>query len=246
MTRTAVVTGGSAGIGLATAARLLSDGYAVVITGRNEARLANAIEQLGAPAGLSHLVLDARDHDATAESFSQVRPDILVENVGMAFSGDVARTSLDDWNRVLATNVTAAFVSIRACAPFMVERGWGRIVTVGSLASHRPIRHGVAYTASKHALWGLTSAVALDLRGTGVTANLVAPAFVRTPMMRANAEEISAAGSRTVDQVEQQLAALSDLGRLLEPEEVAAEVSASIADGDRSGHMSVMGDLAAH
>lgn len=243
MMRTAVVTGGSAGIGLATAARLVAEGYAVVVTGRDEGRLRAAAESLGNPAELSCLVLDARDHEATAAALGGLQPDVLVENVGMSYSGDLGGTPLADWQRVLATNVTAAFVSIQACVPHMVERGWGRIVTVGSLASHRPIRFGIAYTASKHALLGLTRAAALDLRGTGVTANLVAPAFVRTGMMRANAEAISAAGSRTVDEVEEQLAKLSDLGRLLEPEEVAAAVAGLIADGDRTGDIVVMGDL---
>ncbi|NKQ58050.1 SDR family oxidoreductase [Amycolatopsis sp. K13G38] len=242
--RTALVTGGSAGIGLATAARLLADGYAVVITGRDGGRLAAATESLGSPAALSCVVLDALDHDATVERVAELKPDVLVANVGTAFAGDLAHTSLDAWHRVLSTNVTSAFAALQACVPHMKERGWGRIVTVGSLASHRPIRFGVAYTASKHALWGLTRAVALDLRGTGVTANLVAPAFVRTGMTEANVATISAASSRSAAEVEQRLAGLSDLGRLLEPREVADEVAAFVADGSRSGEIRVMGDSA--
>lgn len=238
--RTAVVTGGSAGIGLATAERLVADGFAVTITGRDRSRLEAAVAHLD---GVGVLVLDALDLDATAAALQDLAPDVLVANVGAAFSGDLAHTSLDDWQRVLSTNVTSAFVAIQAVVPPMVTRGWGRIVTIGSLASHRPIRHGVAYTASKHALWGLTRAVALDLKRTGVTANLVAPAFVRTGMTRANAETISAASSRSVEEVERRLAALSDLGRLLEPAEIAAEVAAFVADGDRSGEIRVLGDV---
>jgi NAD(P)-dependent dehydrogenase (short-subunit alcohol dehydrogenase family) len=239
--RLAVVTGASKGIGLAVAAELLAQGYEVVITGRDDERLAEATAELGHPQRLRPLRLDATDHVGTARELSALGPDILVANVGMSYNASITDTSLEGWNRVLDTNVTSAFSAIQAVLPSMRDRCWGRIVTIGSFASHRPIRFGVAYTASKHALLGLTRAAALDCRGSGVTVNMVAPAFVRTDMMVENARRIATATSRSVEEVEKQLGAISDLDRLIEPSEVAAEV-VGLVNSDRTGELVIMGD----
>ena len=141
------------------------------------------------------------------------------------------------------TNVTSAFVAMSALLPGMLERGWGRIVTVGSLASHEPIRHGVAYTASKHALLGLTRAVAADVAGRGITVNMVAPAFVRTDMTTENAQRMAYASGGSVTEAERKLAGLSTLGRLIEPEEVAAEICRYVDDeaGELNGQSVALG-----
>jgi len=240
-TRVAVVTGASKGIGLSIAAALLEQGHQVVITGRDGTRLADAAEELGHSNCLRTLQLDATDHIGAAEELSALAPDIFVANVGMSYSAAIDKTPLEDWNRVLDTNVTSAFSAIQAVLPAMRDRSWGRVVTVGSFASHQPIRFGVAYTASKHALLGLTRALALDFRGSGVTLNMVAPAFVRTDMMVDNARRIAAATSRSVEEVENQLGAVSDLGRLIEPAEVAEQV-VELINGDRTGELVAMGN----
>jgi NAD(P)-dependent dehydrogenase (short-subunit alcohol dehydrogenase family) len=240
MSRLAVVTGGSRGIGLAVAERFASAGLEVVITGRDEARLAEVRRELGPL--VRTLALDATDHDATARELGALDVDILVANVGVGYSASITDTTLDDWNRLMDTNVAGAFVALRSVLPGMLERRWGRIVTIGSFASHQPIRFGIGYTASKHALLGLTRAAALDTRGRGVTVNMVAPAFVRTDMMIENAKTIAAASSRSVAEVEQRLADVSSLGRLIEPEEVADEVMAFVDAADISGEIRVMGD----
>jgi NAD(P)-dependent dehydrogenase (short-subunit alcohol dehydrogenase family) len=161
---------------------------------------------------------------------SGIRADVLVANVGVGYSGTITRTSIEDWDSVMRNNVTSAFVAIQAVIGGMLERNWGRIVTVGSMASHVPVRSGVAYVASKHALLGLTRAIALDTKGTGVTVNMVAPAFVRTDMTEENIERIVAASGLSSSVAEQKLAALSPLNRLLEPEEVAAEIMRFVRD----------------
>lgn len=242
--RKAVVTGGSKGIGLATAGALVADGHHVVITGRNVDGLVAAQNSLGGREQVSILELDARDRSAAHDALAALAPDILIANVGTGFSGSIRDTSWEDWERVLDTNVTTAFTAIRAVLDGMLDRSWGRIVTVGSLASHRGIKYGAAYTASKHALLGLTRAVAADVAGSGVTCNLVAPAFVRTEMTTLNAERMTANGKRTVAQAEEQLGRVSTLGRLLEPEEVAHEVIAFVRDHERNGELTVLGDLA--
>lgn len=229
--RTAVVTGGSRGIGLATARALLERGHRVVITGRNESTLKAAQADLARPGRVDLLPFDSSDPEATQMSLGSIVADILIANVGVGFSGSIADTPLSRWRQVMDTNVTSAFVAISALLPGMLERGWGRIVTVGSLASHEPIRYGVAYTASKHALLGLTRAVAADVAGRGITVNMVAPAFVRTDMTTENAQRMAYAGGGSVTEAERKLAGLSTLGRLIEPEEVAAEICRYVEDG---------------
>lgn len=221
--RLAVVTGGSRGIGRATARALLAGGHRVLITGRDASTLRQACADLSEAGQIEPMVLDGTDLDAIAAALAGVPADILVANVGIGFSGTVQGTSLTEWQRVLTANLTGTFVTARAVLPGMLERGWGRIVTVGSLASVHAIRYGAAYTASKHGLLGLTRAIAEDCRGKGVTANLVAPAFVRTDMARENVERMVAGGIDPAE-AERRLAAMSSWGRLIEPEEVAERI----------------------
>jgi len=224
VSRLALVTGGSRGIGYSIAEGLLRQGRRVVITGRSVEALNEATARLSPLGEIRGIVLDATDSDRALEVCSAEPFDILVCNVGMGYSGSVITTSGEDWRRVLDTNVTSAFDAIGAVLPGMLERSWGRIVTIGSMGSHRPLRLGVAYAASKHALLGLTRSIAEDTRGTGVTVNMVAPAFVRTEMMAETAALIAAGGGMSQEEAERRLGNLSNLGRLIEPEEVADAV----------------------
>ena len=233
--RSAIVTGGSRGIGYSVASQLLEAGYSVLITGRNQLALDDAQRSLAPSGPVTTLAFDASDLAAAQAAFAGREADVLVANVGAGFSGSVAATTLDQWNQVLNTNLTSAFIAIQAVLDGMLARKWGRIVTVGSMASHVPLRYGAAYTASKHALLGLTRALAEDTRGTGVTANMVAPAFVRTEMTTQNIERISSRSGMSAETAEKKLAALSSLQRLLEPDEVAAEVMRLV--GDESGRL---------
>jgi NAD(P)-dependent dehydrogenase (short-subunit alcohol dehydrogenase family) len=249
--RTAVVTGGSRGIGFCVARQLAGLGFHVVITGRNEESLLRARRELLSLAGASEvtpLAFDASDPEATRAQLSSVEADVLVANVGIGSSGSITSTTPAQWEQVMATNVTSAFAAIQAVIGGMIARKWGRIVTVGSMASHAGIRYGAAYTASKHALLGLTRAAALDTAGTGVTVNMVAPAFVRTDMTIENAERIAVGSGRSAEEAQQLLASLSPLNRLLEPEEVATEIVRLISDeADETSGQSVpmgFGDLA--
>jgi NAD(P)-dependent dehydrogenase (short-subunit alcohol dehydrogenase family) len=243
MNRTAIVTGGSRGIGYFVAQQLLGSGFDVVITGRNEPSLRDAQRKLSVLGSIEALVLDASDPDATSRVLSGIPADVLVANVGIGLSGTVSKTTVREWEMVLENNVTSAFAAIRAVIGGMLDRKWGRIVTVGSMASHVPIRSGVAYVASKHALLGLTRAVALDTKGTGVTVNMVAPSFVRTDMTKDNVERIVVASGLTSEVAEQKLAALSPLNRLLEPDEVASEIMRFVLDetGEITGTSVSMG-----
>jgi NAD(P)-dependent dehydrogenase (short-subunit alcohol dehydrogenase family) len=169
---------------------------------------------------------DVTDEAAVAETFERVGPvDVLVNNAGVSGSAPLVRTTLDDWRTQMDVNATGAFLCTRAALPGMLERGSGRVVTVASTAGRAGARYTAAYSASKHAAVGLMRAVAAELAGTGVTANAVCPAFVRTDMTRRSVERIVSATGRDEAQAEAALGEASPLGRLLEPEEVAFAVA---------------------
>jgi NAD(P)-dependent dehydrogenase (short-subunit alcohol dehydrogenase family) len=214
-----VVTGGGKGIGAAVVARFAAAGDRVVAVGRDRA----ALEESGASAAEPCDVTDEAEVAALFERLGHV--DVLVNNAGVSTSAPLGRTTLDDWHAQLAVNATGAFLCTRAVVPGMIERADGRIVTVASTAGRAGTRYTAAYTASKHAAVGLMRAVAAEVAGTGVTANAVCPAFVRTDMTRRSVARIVAATGRDEEEAEAALAAASPLGRLLEPEEVAFAVA---------------------
>src|SRR5881396_2453840 len=193
MSRVVVVTGGAKGIGKAIAERFAAAGHWVEAPGHDELE-----------------VTDERHVGAFFESLGRV--DVLVNNAGMASSGAVALTTLRDWRAHLDVNATGSFLCTWAVLGGMIERGDGRIVTVASVAGLVGARYTAAYTASKHAAVGLMRATAAEVGGTGVTANAVCPAWVRTDMTRRTIEHIVANTSRTADEAESELAAMTPLG----------------------------------
>jgi NAD(P)-dependent dehydrogenase (short-subunit alcohol dehydrogenase family) len=211
MSRLVVVTGGTRGIGAAVAARFEAAGDRVLAPGRAEC--------------------DVTDEAAVAAYFADAGPvGVLINNAGISTSAPTARTTLADWRAQLDVNATGAFLCTRAVLPGMRERGSGRIVTVASTAGRVGYRYTSGYTASKHAAVGLMRAVAAEVAGTGVTANAVCPAFVRTDMTARSVARISETTKLDEAGAEAALAAAAPLGRLLEPEEVAFAVAFLAAD----------------
>jgi NAD(P)-dependent dehydrogenase (short-subunit alcohol dehydrogenase family) len=209
--RVALVTGGTRGIGRATADALEAAGMRVIAVGRVDC--------------------DVTDPGAVAGLFERAgRVDVLVNNAGISSSAPLARTTLEEWHAQIDVNATGAFLCTRAAVPAMRERGWGRVVTVASTAGVAGARYTAAYTASKHAAVGLMRAVAAELAGSGVTANAVCPAFVRTEMTARSVARIVEATGRSAAEAEEALARSSPLGRLLEPGEVAAAVAYLASD----------------
>ena len=206
-----MVTGGTRGIGAAVASRFEAGGDRVLAVGR---------------AGCD--VTDEASVTAFFERAGEV--DVLVNNAGVATSAPLRRTSLADWRAQLDVNATGAFLCTRAALPGMLERGHGRIVTVASTAGLAGARYTAGYTASKHAAVGLMRAVAAEVAGTGVTANAVCPAFVRTELTAGSVARIASTTGRTPAEAEAALAAATPLGRLLDPAEVAFAVTFLAAD----------------
>ncbi len=233
--RVAVVTGAGRGIGAATARALADAGLRVVLAARSRDQIERQASELAAKGHEAKAVVCDVTSEASVEALgreaSQLGPvAILVNNAGAAGSSPVARTSLEDWNRLIAVNATGAFLCTRAFLSGMVERKWGRVVNVASTASLRGGKYLAAYAAAKHALLGLTRSAAAEVAGTGVTVNAVCPGFVDTEMTAETVERIAAKTGRT--RQDALAAALASEGqpRLISPEEVAAAVvSLSVA-----------------
>lgn len=218
MRRRVVVTGGGRGIGRAVVERFLAGGDDVVAVGRDRA----ALEASGADAE----VCDVTDERAVVDLFERIGEiDVLVANAGVAASAPLARTTLEDWEHHMAVNATGAFLCMRGVIGGMRDRDRGRVIVVASTAGLTGSRYTSAYTASKHAAVGLVRAAAAEVAGTGVTINAVCPGFVRTDMTARTIENIVERTGRSAEEAEATLAKTSPVGRLLEPEEVAAAVA---------------------
>ena len=156
--------------------------------------------------------------------------DILVNNAGIGHSAPIARTTLEDWEHTIRVNATGAFLCLQAFLPTMLERKWGRIVNVASMAGLEGSRYIAAYAASKHALVGLTRAAAAEVAGTGVTVNAVCPGYVDTPMTEATIANIVRKTGKTADEARAAILATMPGGRMIQPEEVAHAVLTLAAD----------------
>jgi NAD(P)-dependent dehydrogenase (short-subunit alcohol dehydrogenase family) len=218
MTRTVVVTGAGGGIGTALVKRFAAGGDRVVALGRSA-------DSLGRLTEAEPVVCDVTDERSVNAAFSGLGAvDLLVNNAGIGESAPLHKTTLESWMRHLEVNATGPFLCMRAVVPGMRSRGDGAIVTVASTAGRVGAPYTAAYAASKHAVIGLTRAVAAELAGTGVRVNAVCPTFVRTEMTQRSIANIVRRTGRTTEQAEAALAESSPLGRLLEPDEVVDAV----------------------
>jgi NAD(P)-dependent dehydrogenase (short-subunit alcohol dehydrogenase family) len=150
--------------------------------------------------------------------------DILVNGAGVALSALVTRTTDELWRQTLDTNLTGAFCCLREALPEMVERGWGRVVNVASIAGKTGYPYIAAYAASKHGLLGLTKCAALEVAGRGVTVNAVCPGYVDTPMTDASVARMAQKTGRPEAELRRHLEEMSPQKRLYTSEEVSALV----------------------
>jgi NAD(P)-dependent dehydrogenase (short-subunit alcohol dehydrogenase family) len=150
--------------------------------------------------------------------------DILVSGAGVAPSAPLVKTSDELWHQALETNLSGAFYCLREALPGMVERGWGRVVNVASIAGKTGSPYISAYSASKHGLLGLTKCAALEVADKGVTVNAVCPGYVDTPMTDSGIARMAAKTGRPAAEIRRHLEGMSPQKRLMTSEEVSALV----------------------
>lgn len=229
----ALVTGGGRGIGREIAMRLASHGK-VAIVSRTRGELfetSSAIREAGGTC--VYEPCDLADPDEIEAVFgklaARVGPfDVLVNNAGMVESARLVETTLENWSRTIAVNLTAAFLFCKLALPPMLERKSGRIVNIASSAAKRGGAYISAYAASKHGLLGMTASLAEELEGTGVTVNAVCPGYVETEMTRRNIERIREKTGRSEEEIR------GRFGRILQPADIAAAVL-ELVESTRNG-----------
>jgi NAD(P)-dependent dehydrogenase (short-subunit alcohol dehydrogenase family) len=230
--RGAVITGGGRGIGAAAARALAGAGARVVLAGRHidevEA-IALELRRAGREAWAARCdVTDAGQVAALARTARERlgSADVLVNNAGSSSSAPVQRILLEEWQRLFAVNATGTLLVTQALLPAMLEREWGRIVNVASIAGLSGGKYIAAYSAAKHAVIGFTRSLAAEVAGTGVTANAVCPGYVDTPMTDQTLSRITERTGQTRDAALAAVLAHAGQPRLVTADEVAAAVLA--------------------
>jgi len=235
--KTALITGGGAGIGCAIAQLFAAEGANVCITGRRQTALDTVAATLPADAcatcaGDVTKVGDAAQMVETALRFTG-KLDILVNNAGIDVAGSAADLDPDVWRQVIETNLTGPFLMIRAALPHMVKNGGGSIVNVSSLAALRCLPGMPAYCASKAGLNHLTRQVALDYGYANVRCNVVCPGATRTEMLEHSMEPAAKVLGTDVDGVLARMTANAPLKRVASCEEIA-KICLCLASDDSS------------
>jgi NAD(P)-dependent dehydrogenase (short-subunit alcohol dehydrogenase family) len=189
--RTAVITGASKGLGKAMAIALAGEGARVALMSRDAALLDGVAKDIAASGGEAAAVpADVTSEDQVRTATEQIvarfgKVNILINNAGINVRKNITDFTLEEWKRVMDTNVTAAFLMCRACVPHMTGQGYGRILNMTSIMSWVSLPQRAAYSASKAALLGMTRALALELASEGITANGISPGPFATEMNKA-------------------------------------------------------------
>jgi len=226
----ALITGGGRGIGRAIALAFAREGAQIVVAARSLDQVEQVAQEISEQFSTKALpiVCDVADVASVEGMFARVseglgrRPDILVNNAGVAESAPVTRTSDELWHRHLAINLSGTFYCTRAGLPEMIERGWGRVINIASIAGKIGAPYIAAYSASKHGVLGLTRSAALEVAAKGITVNAICPGYVDTDMTTNAIDNITRKTGIQAEQAMESIKKMSPQNRLVEPEEVAA------------------------
>ena len=223
--RISLVTGASRGIGRAIAKALAAEGATVILTARDDARLAEAVAEITAAGGKAFArALDVADRASVEAAFDEAvkthgRIDHLVNNAGITRDNLVLRMKDDDWQQVLGTNLTGVFLCTQAALRPMLKQRSGRIVNVTSVVGLTGNPGQANYAASKAGVVGFTKSVAREVASRAITVNAVAPGFIETDMTAA-----------MTDKAREAVASSIPLGRTGRPEDVAGAVVFLVSD----------------
>jgi NAD(P)-dependent dehydrogenase (short-subunit alcohol dehydrogenase family) len=192
--KVAVVTGGASGIGRAIAAAYVREGARVALVDIDEAKGKQAAAEISTKGEAISVRTDVTDSASVNQMAAEVdrrfgRIDILVNNVGVRITKPFLEHTDADWNIMIATNLTGPFFCARAVTPFMIRGGSGRIINTASIASFVGRPNRVAYVSAKSGLLGMTRALAIDLGGSGITVNAIAPGSINSPMNASQAAD---------------------------------------------------------
>ena len=225
--RHALVTGAAGGIGAAIARRLADEGATLTLLGRHRVALQRLVESLPGAHGVA--VADVTDAQQIADAFAQAREQrgpitVLVNNAGAAESAPFVKTSLEQWQRMMAVNLTGTFICSQAVLPDMLAAGQGRIVNVASTAGLKGYAYVSAYVAAKHGVVGLTRALALEVAIRCITVNVVCPGYTETDIPRESIANVISKTGRSEAEARAEFAKANPQGRLVQPAEVADAV----------------------
>ena len=246
--KTAVVTGSTSGIGLGIAHALAQDGANIVINGLgtekdNEKAIAE-VKKHG-----TRVAFDPANmlrHNQIAEMIAKAERDfgsvdILVNNAGIQHVAPVEEFPIEQWDSIIAINLTSAFHTTRAAVPGMKSRKWGRIINICSAHSLRASPFKSAYVSAKHGLAGFTKTVALELAEHGVTSNAISPGFVWTPLVEKQIPDLAKSENITLEQAKKEVLSRQPTRQFVTVEQVAAlagflasEAAASITGANYS------------
>jgi len=224
---TAVITGASRGIGRAAALRFAEGGYRVFGLARSLEILERLQREISIKGGeLKPMRVDASKRPEVIAACEAILsksgpPAVLINNAGIALSAPLARTKAEDFDQLMAINLVAPFFFCQGLMPAMAAAGGGRVINIASIAALKGHKYTSAYCASKHALLGMTRALAVEFARKGVTVNAVCPGWTDTDMLEGSAKAISAATGRTHEAAREVLAQMNPMGRLIRPEAVA-------------------------
>jgi len=238
--KTALVTGSTSGIGLATARALAADGANVMLNGFGDKDAIEAtrtglekefgIKALYSPADMTKPAEIAAMIAATEKSFGSL--DVLVNNAGIQHVAAIENFPAEKWDAIIAINLSSAFHTIHAAMPGMKQRKWGRIINIASAHGLVASAQKVAYVAAKHGIVGLTKVVALESANDGVTCNAICPGWVLTPLVQKQIDDRAKASGRSVR--EEEIALLSEkqpMHAFTKPEGIGALAVFLCSDG---------------